>query len=83
MTKSIITITDDGKQVMVEVMHNPAPVGPRETWHIPARTADGMISNLLERATEQGLQPSLKVIKNAVTGHIDVTTRSEQQPPNK
>lgn len=83
MTKSTITITDDGKQVQIEVRNDPLPIGPRETWHIPARTADGMIRNLLERGAEKGLKPAFEVSKNAVTGHIDVTTRLEQQPPNK
>lgn len=83
MSKSIITITDDGKQVKVEVTHDPVPAGPRETWHVPATTADGMVRNLMERGMEKGLKLAFAASKNAVTGHIDVTTRQEQQPPSK
>lgn len=78
MSKSTITITDDGKQVKVEVAHDPEPAGPRPTWHVPARTADALVRKMMEAGRKGGQEPFLEIVKNAMTGHVDVTTRRKE-----
>jgi hypothetical protein len=79
ITKSTITITDDGKQVKFEVVHDPHPTGPRNTWHIPAKTADGMCRKLINAGMEKGIMPIFEATRNAITGHVDVTTRTKEE----
>lgn len=79
MPKSTITITDDGKQVKFEVAHDPPLAGPRSGWPLPAKAAEIMVRDFMKRGEEKGLKPAFEVIKNSITGHIDVTTRKEQE----
>lgn len=75
MSKSTITISDDGKQILFEVKHDPPLSGTRDTWHIPGQTADGLVRWLLSKGKDRGLEPTLEIHKNTVTGNVDITTR--------
>lgn len=75
--KSTITITDDGNNIAFNIAHDPAPEGHRDTWHVPAKTADAMVRYFVESAKNSGLNPFLEASKNTKTGHINVTTRKE------
>lgn len=79
MTKSTITITDDGKHIRIEVDHNPIPKGPpdQDGWSKPARIAEVMMRLFREQTDEAGIQPLIEAKKNWDTGDIDVTRRDE------
>lgn len=78
MTKSTITITDDGKRIMFEVAHDPPITGPRETWSLPARAADSMAKEWIKRGKIQGLEPVFEASRNAITGDLSVITRQKE-----
>lgn len=77
MTKSTITITDDGKAISLTVAHDPMPTGPRDSWNIPAKIADDVVRGLIENAKNNGKQPLLESTMDTRTGHINITTRKD------
>lgn len=78
MNKSTLTVIDDGKLIKFEVAHDPPLTGPRDTWHIPAQTVDNLARWLLKQGKDRGLEPTMEINKNAVTGDIDITTREKK-----
>lgn len=79
ITKSTITVTDDGKHMKVEISHDPIPSGPVKTWHTPAKTTEMMMSFLHSEAEKSGLFPIVDARKNWDTGETFITRRDGQE----
>lgn len=77
-SKSTITITENDKQIMFAVKHDPEVTGHPSTWHTPAITADRIVKSLVMMAKAEGLEPRSEVYKNSETGHIRITTREKE-----
>lgn len=77
MSKSTITIEDDGKAISLTVTHDQLPTGPRETWSIPAQIADDCVRGIINTAKDNGQQPLMESTMDTRTGHISITRREE------
>lgn len=79
MTKSTITVTDDGTHMKIEVAHDPKPTGPIETWHSAAKTTEVMMTWLHMEAEKAGLLPVVDAKKNWDTGETFITRRDKPE----
>lgn len=80
ITKSTITVPDDGTHMKVEVAHDPIPSSPIETWNQPAKTVELMMTLFQMEAERSGLLPIVDARKNWDTDETYITRR-DQKPP--
>lgn len=80
ITKSTITVTDDGTHMKVEVSHDPIPSGPLSTWHQPAQSTELMMTMFQIETERSGLFPIVDARKNWDTDETFITRR-DQKPP--
>lgn len=79
MPKSTITITLTAQgQVEINVLHDPPPKGERQTWSLPARLADAMIRETLNRCDQQGVERTVEVTQDTRTGDLNIITRKKE-----
>lgn len=79
ITKSTITVTDDGTHMKIEVSHDPIPSGPVETWHGPSKTTEIMMTFLHMEAEKAGLLPIIDARKNWDTNETFITRRDKPE----
>lgn len=80
ITKSTITVTDDGTHMKVEVAHDPIPSGPLSTWNQPAQVVELMMALFQKETESRGLLPMIDARKNWDTDETFITRR-DQKPP--
>lgn len=79
ITKSTITITDDGNHMRIEISHDPKPTGQLETWNKAAQTAEIMMLLFHAETERAGMKPIIDARKNWDTDETFITRRDKEE----